>query len=69
LNNWNTLRFAGYGACVGMLYAAYQDIGLWTQGPDMIARAIGGLIGGAVGGAVLGSLLSGIRNLFVRLVR
>jgi hypothetical protein len=69
MNKWNTLKFAMYGACIGMLYAAYLDIGLWTQGPDMIARAFGGLIGGAVGGSVLGALLSGIRNLFVRFVR
>ena len=62
---WNTLKFAMYGACLGLLYAAYLDMGLWTQGPDMIAQAFGGLFGGAIGGAVL----SGIRNLFVRFVR
>jgi hypothetical protein len=58
-----------YGACLGLLYAAYLDMGLRVQGPDVASQAVGGLIDGAIGGAVLGSLLAGIRNLFERFIR
>jgi len=58
-----------YGACLGLLYAAYLDMGLRVQAPDVASQAVGGLIDGAIGGAVLGSLLAGIRNLFVRFIR
>jgi hypothetical protein len=58
-----------YGACLGLLYAAFLEIELLTQGPDMIGQAVGVLIGGTIAGSILGSLLSGIRNLFVRLFR
>jgi hypothetical protein len=64
---WNTLRFAMYGACLGLLYVAFLEIELWTQGPDMIGQAVRGLIGGTIAGAILGSLISGFRNLFVRI--
>ena len=61
----NTLRFAMYGACLGLLYAAFLEIGLWAQ-VDMSGQAGGGLIGGTIVGAILGLLVSGFRNLFVR---
>ena len=53
----NTLRFAMYGACLGVLYAA--QVG-------MNGQAGGGLIGGTIAGAILGLLVSSFRNLFVR---
>jgi hypothetical protein len=65
MNKWNTLRVAIYGACLGLLYAAFLEIGLWTQ-VDISGQAGGGLIGGTIAGAILGSLVSGCRNLFVR---
>ena len=65
MNKSNTLRFAIYGACLGLLYAAFLEIGLWTQ-VDMSGPAGGGLIGGTIAGAILGLLVSGFRNLFVR---
>jgi len=65
MNKWNTLRFAMYGACLGLLYAAFLEIGLWTH-PDVYGQAGGGLIGGTIAGAILGLLISGFRNLFVR---
>jgi hypothetical protein len=65
MNKWNTLRFAMYGACLGLLYAAFLEIGLWAQ-VDMYGQAGGGLIGGTIVGGILGSLISGFRNLFVR---
>ena len=52
MNKWNTLRFAMYGACLGLLYAASLEIGLWTH-VDMSGQAGGGLIGGAIAGAIL----------------
>jgi hypothetical protein len=61
----NTLRFAMYGACLGVLYAAFQEMGLWAQ-VDMSGQAGGGLIGGTITGAILGLLVSSFRNLFVR---
>ena len=61
----NTLRFAMYGACLGLLYAAFLEMGLWAQ-VDMSGQAGGGLIGGTIAGAILGLLGSGFRNLFVR---
>jgi hypothetical protein len=67
--DWNTLQFSICGAFVGMLYAAYLDIGLWTRGPDMVAQALGGLAGGALGAAALVAIVCGIRNLFVRIIR
>ena len=54
-----------YGACLGLLYAAFLEIGLWTQ-VDMSGQAGGGLIGGTIVGGILGLLISGFRNLFVR---
>jgi hypothetical protein len=57
-----------YGACVGLLYAASQEIGLWTH-PDMYGQAGGGLIAGTLAGGILGLLISGFRNFFVRLFR
>jgi hypothetical protein len=72
---WNTLRFAMYGACLGLFYAAFFEIEirtrieLWTQSPHIIGQAVGGLIGGAIAGAILGSVISGVRNLFVRFFR
>ena len=65
MNKWNTLRFAVYGACLGLLYAVSLEIGLWAH-PDMSGQAGGGLIGGTIAGAILGLLISGFRNLFVR---
>ena len=65
MNKWNTLRVAMYGACLGLLYAAFLEIGLWAQ-VDMYGQAGGGLIGGTIVGGVLGLLISGFRNLFVR---
>jgi hypothetical protein len=65
MNKWNILRFAMYGACVGLLYAASLEIGLWTH-PDMYGQAGGGLIAGTLVGGILGLLISGFRNLFVR---
>jgi hypothetical protein len=65
MNKWNTLRFAVYGACLGLLYAASLEIGLWTH-PDMSGQAGGGLIGGTIAGAILGLLISVFRNLVVR---
>ena len=65
MNKWNTLRFAMYGACLGLLYAASLEIGLWTH-PDVYGQAGGGLIAGTITGAILGLLVSGFRNLFVR---
>jgi len=65
MNKWNTLRVAMYGACLGLLYAAVLEIGLWAQ-VDMYGQAGGGLIGGAIVGGILGLLISGFRNLFVR---
>ena len=47
MNKWNTLRFAMYGACLGLLYAAFLEIGLWAQ-VDMYGQAGGGLIGGTL---------------------
>ena len=61
----NTLRFAMYGACLGLLYAAFLEMGLWAQ-VDMYGQAGGGLIGGTIVGGILGLLISGFRNLFVR---
>ena len=65
MNKWNTLRFAMYGACLGLLYAAFLEIGLWAQ-VDMYGQAGGRLIGGTIVGGILGLLISGFRNLFVR---
>jgi len=65
MNKWNTLKVAMYGACLGLLYAAFLEIGLWTQ-VDMSGQAGGGLIVGTMTGAILGLLISGFRNLFVR---
>jgi hypothetical protein len=65
MNKWNTLRVAMYGACLGLLYAAFLEIGLWAQ-VDMYGQAGGGLIGGTIVGGILGLLISGFRNLFVR---
>jgi hypothetical protein len=65
MNKRNTLRFAMYGACLGLLYAAFLEIGLWTH-PDMSGQAGGGLIGGTIVGGILGLLVAGFRNLFVR---
>ena len=65
MNKWNTLRFAMYGSCLGLLYAAFLEIGLWAQ-VDMYGQAGGGLIGGTIVGGILGLLISGFRNLFVR---
>jgi hypothetical protein len=65
MNKWNPLRVAMYGACLGLLYAASLEIGLWTH-PDMYGQAGGGLISGTVVGAILGLLVSGFRNLLVR---
>jgi hypothetical protein len=65
MNTWNTLRFAMYGACLGLLYAAFLEIELWAQ-VDMYGQAGGGLIGGTIVGGILGLLVSGFRNLFVR---
>ena len=65
MNKWNTLRFAMHGACLGLLYAAFLEIGLWAQ-VDMYGQAGGGLIGGTIAGGILGLLISGFRNLFVR---
>ena len=52
-----------YGACLGLLYAAFLEIGLWAQ-VDMYGQAGG--IGGTIVGGILGLLISGFRNLFVR---
>jgi hypothetical protein len=49
MNKWNTLRVAMYGACLGLLYAAFLEIGLWAQ-VDMYGQAGGGLIGGTIVG-------------------
>jgi hypothetical protein len=68
MNKWNILRFAMYGACVGLLYAASLEIGIWTH-PDMYGQAGGGLIAGTLVGGILGLLISGFRNLFVRFFR
>jgi hypothetical protein len=68
MNKWNTLRFAMYGACGGLLYAASLEIGLWTH-PDMYGQAGGGLIAGTLVGGILGLFISGFRNLFVRFFR
>jgi hypothetical protein len=65
MNKWNTLRFAMYGACLGLLYTAFLEIGLLTH-VDMSGQAGGGLIGGTIVGAILGLLASGFRNLLVR---
>ena len=65
MNKWNTLRFSMYGACLGLLYAAFLEIGLWAQ-VDMYGQAGGGLIGGTIVGGILGLLISGFPNLFVR---
>jgi hypothetical protein len=65
MNKWNTLRVAMYGACLGLLYAGFLEIGLWAQ-VDMYGQAGGGLIGGTIVGGILGLLISGFRNLFVR---
>jgi hypothetical protein len=65
MNKWNTLKVAMCGACLGLLYAASLEIGLWTH-PDVYGQAGGGLIGGTIAGAILGLLISGFRNLFVR---
>ena len=54
-----------YGACLGLLYAAFLEIGLWAQ-VDMYGQTGGGLIGGTIVGGILGLLVSGFRNLFVR---
>jgi hypothetical protein len=62
----NMLKFAMYGACLGLLYAAFLEIGLWAQ-VDMSGQAGGGLIGGTIVGAILGVLVSSFRSLFVRL--
>jgi hypothetical protein len=56
-----------YGACLGLLYAAFLEMGLWAQ-VDMSGQAGGGLIGGTIAGAILGLLVSGFRNLFVRFI-
>ena len=61
MNKWNPLRVAMYGACLGLLYAASLEIGLWTH-PDVYGQAGGGLIGGTIAGAILGLLISGFRN-------
>jgi len=55
MNKWNTLRGCEYGACLGLLYAASLEIGLWAH-PDMYGQAGGGLIGGTIAGAILGLL-------------
>jgi hypothetical protein len=65
MNKWNMLRFAMYGACLGLFYAASLEIGLWTH-PDMSGQAGGGLILGTIVGGILGLLISGFRNLLVR---
>jgi hypothetical protein len=65
MNKWNMPRVAMYGACLGLLYAAFLEIGLWTH-VDISGQAGGGLIGGTIAGAILGLLISGFRNLFVR---
>ena len=65
MNKWNTLRFAMYGACLGLLYAAFLEIGLWAQ-VDMYGQAGGGLIGGTIVGGIIGLLISGFPNLFIR---
>jgi hypothetical protein len=52
MNKWNTLRVAMYGACLGLLYAAFLEIGLWAQ-VDMYGQAGGGLIGGTIVGGIL----------------
>ena len=52
MNKWNTLKVAMYGACLGLLYAASLEIGLWTH-PDVYGQAGGGLIGGTIAGAIL----------------
>jgi hypothetical protein len=65
MNKWNALRFAMYGACLGLLYAASLEIGLWTH-LDMYGQAGGGLIAGTIVGGILGLLISSFRNLFVR---
>ena len=54
-----------HGACLGLLYAAFLEIGLWAQ-VDMCGQGGGGLIGGTIVGGILGLLISGFRNLFVR---
>jgi hypothetical protein len=64
MNKSNTLRFAMYGACLGLLDAAFLEIGLWTQ-VDMSGPAGGRFIGGTIARAIL-FLLSGFRNHFVR---
>jgi hypothetical protein len=66
VKRWDTMRIALYGACAGAAYAAFAQAGDWTQGVEMIARAIGGIAGGAVGGAILAALVSGLRNFLVR---
>jgi len=65
MNKWNTLRLAMYGACLGLLYAAFLEIGLWAQ-VDMYGQAGGGLIGGTIVGGIIGLFISGFPNRFVR---
>jgi hypothetical protein len=65
-DKWDTLAIAKWGACAGVLYAAWQGLSLggWSAGD--IAEKLGGLLGGAIGGAALAAFISGARNLFVR---
>src|SRR6202140_4299073 len=65
MNKWNTFKVAMYGACLGLLYAASLEIGLWTH-PDVYGQAGGGLIGGTFSGAILGLFIWGFRNSFFR---
>jgi hypothetical protein len=40
MNKWNTLKVATYGACLGLLYAASLEIGLWAH-PDVNDQLFG----------------------------
>lgn len=68
---WNTLRIAGYGAAIGVVYALVSDLPKsdpsgWQMTADFWPWLIGKAFGGAVGGATLFALVSGVRNLVLR---
>ena len=66
LPRWNPLRFALYGACVGLVYGLWLAGGTWDLGEQFVARNVGRLLGGVISGAFLAAAIAGLRNLLVR---
>ena len=62
----NIIRLAFYGGIVGLAWGAIHTIGLWSLGPEGVARAAGSLIGGSVIGALVAASLPRLRDLLVR---